>query len=77
MRFTIIFNMYSLRRANKGKSLMLFKKRYQNKTAQESLNKANRIRNIFMAICDSKCEVKKKICSVFDVKDSTVLEAKC
>ena len=42
--------------------------------SKRDLEKANRIRNIYMARSNSKSEVEKKICSVFNVKDFTVLE---
>ena len=42
--------------------------------SKRDLEKTNRIRNIYMARSNSKSEVKKKICSVFNVKDFTVLE---
>ena len=41
--------------------------------SKRELEKANRIRNIFMARSNSKSEVKGKICSVFDVKEFTML----
>ena len=51
---------------------MLFKKRYLKETAKRTRVSKQ---NIFMARSDSKInDVKQKICSVFNVKDYTVLE---
>lgn len=42
--------------------------------SKAELEQANKIRNIFITRSNSKSEVKQKICSMFDVRDYTVLE---
>ena len=41
------------------------------------LQQANRIRKIFVTRYDSRTEVKRKICSLFNVKEYTVLDCIC